>query len=493
MSVESDKNLSISTSTSKDSGATIAVKVYDNLISELRCPGCAYPMRSPIKLCESGHAICHSCLRMLEKCPLCLKSFTEIRSLTLEALTAKAQFKCSNASFGCTVRLQLKLLDKHEERCAYQLGHCFMGKVWDNCKWQGREIDWVDHCEVDHREKVFFGAEVTRTWELKRNNPKSICGYYLFRVFNETFDFYQIFDNLRSKVYWTLVCASNNPNDAKRYSYELELFSPSDDTKLAVQRNPCNSEINAGILQKSAVFGLGELMGFMDNNRILHYRIKILENDLTKRMSTISNRGDARSRFFETDYSQTNIEGSNIIRIPPDNIITRQTNKSTSINGETINTPEIDATSRSSISRDSLNSAPNSKESSPANVPLCDEPNIADEPTKFGSRKSISVTTSNQSEPCSPNRTELRPMISNGHVNDSIDQTIIENNDLKKIFIRSYSIDVKNIDDFLTDEAAKSANSIPKPPRLSLDVEKQNVHEVKALLSENIGNEKSPQ
>lgn len=175
------------------------------------------------------------------------------------------------------MRLQLNLLKKHEDRCAYQLGDCFMGKVWGNCKWHGREIDWIDHCELDHREKVFFGAEVTRAWELKRDQiPKTITAYFIFRVFGETFNFYQIYDKPNHKICWTMVCASKDPNAAKRYSFEIELFSPLDDSKISVQRNPCHGDKDGGILREGqcATFGLGEIMLFMDEHRVSLYFCK---------------------------------------------------------------------------------------------------------------------------------------------------------------------------------------------------------------------------
>lgn len=201
-------------------------------------------------------------------------------------------------------------------------------------------------------------------------------------------------------------------------------------------------------------------------------------------MSTISNRGDARSRFFETDYTQTNIEGGNIIGVPSNNIITRQTNKETWSHKITINIPQS-RTSTNSVNYP--NSALNSKESSP----LVHEANAVDEfnSINFTSRKTITNSNSNQSGSSSPNE---RERISNGHITDSIDETIIENNDLKTIFIRSYNIDVKNIDNFLADKASKSANSIPKPPRLSLEAEKHNICEIQKL-DDNITNGKTQQ
>lgn len=49
----------------------ISVKHYERLIEELKCPGCAYPMKSPVYLCQTGHSVCEQCTRVLLLCPLC--------------------------------------------------------------------------------------------------------------------------------------------------------------------------------------------------------------------------------------------------------------------------------------------------------------------------------------------------------------------------------------------------------------------------------------
>ena len=49
----------------------ISSKHYERLIEELKCPGCAYPMKTPVYLCKTGHSICEQCTRILMLCPLC--------------------------------------------------------------------------------------------------------------------------------------------------------------------------------------------------------------------------------------------------------------------------------------------------------------------------------------------------------------------------------------------------------------------------------------
>lgn len=68
--VQNDKSLCVING-SEVGETMISVKIYDNLIAELRCPSCARPMEAPILLCETGHSVCNRCTKMLAKCPLC--------------------------------------------------------------------------------------------------------------------------------------------------------------------------------------------------------------------------------------------------------------------------------------------------------------------------------------------------------------------------------------------------------------------------------------
>lgn len=51
--------------------ATVSARHYESLIEELRCPGCAGPLKAPVLLCKSGHSVCEQCTRILLMCPLC--------------------------------------------------------------------------------------------------------------------------------------------------------------------------------------------------------------------------------------------------------------------------------------------------------------------------------------------------------------------------------------------------------------------------------------
>lgn len=212
------------------------------------------------------------------------------------------------------------------------------------------------------------------------------------------------------------------------------------------------------------------------------------------RISTL----ESRNRFFQTDFSQTNIEGSNCKKIPSENIITRRSNSSSnssSSKGSQSGTPKnsltpsaVESPNNTQKSSPSLKGSPKSStKSSPiAGLKriLSNSPANVFKPIKFGSRKNISVSSSSPPEPSSPDKSPIKTLTSWEKIinNDSIDKTIIENNDLKKIFVRSYNIDVH--DDFWKGNSASLnyVNIVPKPPRMSLDIEKENPYELQMLM-----------
>ena len=41
--------------------SVISMKHYDNILCDLRCPGCSLPLYVPIMICCAGHSICQKC------------------------------------------------------------------------------------------------------------------------------------------------------------------------------------------------------------------------------------------------------------------------------------------------------------------------------------------------------------------------------------------------------------------------------------------------
>ncbi|XP_050098960.1 uncharacterized protein LOC126579579 [Anopheles aquasalis] len=325
-----------------DAGAgpfTITLKHYDSLVSEVKCPGCAEPMDGAISLCATGHSLCHGCRHKCAQCPLCGAQFTELRNYTLEAIASKVQFPCGNAARGCTVRLPLQLLRWHRERCGYKLIECFMGKVWDGCSWHGCERDWLEHCVRTHSEQVYETPQLDLRWdygaELAPVAPRTtqlqlVVAYYLARAHGEAFNLYQVFDPDSRTVLWTVICATKEPKVAARFAFELELYSTVDSWKLLVQRFPCHSELDPDFLKDGhcAKLPLGEVIRFMATDKVLHYRVRILEVGPSRcqSLATISAPTSAPvpPSPAATDYSCTRIEHVNLKAVPAGNIIIRK-------------------------------------------------------------------------------------------------------------------------------------------------------------------------
>ncbi|XP_055843924.1 uncharacterized protein LOC129910530 isoform X2 [Episyrphus balteatus] len=306
------------TATSTGISGLISVNHYERLIEELKCPGCAYPMKAPIKLCATGHSVCQSCTTVLMVCPLCKEPFIDLRSLTLEALCSKAHFRCSNAAAGCTVRLQIDLLNWHEKQCVWKSMKCFMGRVWGDCTWHGREAHWKDHLESVHGDRVFKTNGADLIWDMN-GKIQSLAGYYVFEVFDEMFNFYQVHD--RDRILFTMTVTSTVRDRKLNFAYEVEMFHKENEALVITQRFPVHSEYDKDILLDGTCVcvALTDLSRFLGQEKILFYRVRINEIKSPKK------KGHKRTfRKHPIDFQQTNIEGNNLKSVPAGVIVTRR-------------------------------------------------------------------------------------------------------------------------------------------------------------------------
>ncbi|XP_055912668.1 uncharacterized protein LOC129946481 isoform X2 [Eupeodes corollae] len=309
----------MATVTSTGLSGVISVNHYERLIEELKCPGCAYPMKAPIKLCATGHSICQNCTTVLMVCPLCKEPFIDLRSLTLEALCSKAHFRCSNAAAGCTVRLQIDLLNWHEKQCIWKSMKCFMGRVWGDCTWHGREAQWKDHLESVHTDRVFKTNGADLVWDMN-GKIQSLAGYYVFEVFDEMFNFYQVHD--RDRILFTMTVTSTVRDRKLNFAYEVEMFHKENEALVITQRFPVHSEYDKDILLDGTCVcvALTDLSRFMGQEKILFYRVRIHEIKSPKK-----NKGFKRTfRKHPIDFQQTKIEGANLKCVPAGVIVTRR-------------------------------------------------------------------------------------------------------------------------------------------------------------------------
>ncbi|XP_017147797.1 uncharacterized protein LOC108159214 isoform X2 [Drosophila miranda] len=296
---------------------TVSARHYEGLIEELRCPGCAGAMKAPILLCKSGHSVCEQCTRILLMCPLCKESFTNSRSLTVEALCAKAHFGCSHAAGGCQVRMPVALLPWHEQQCIYKPMKCFMGRVWGECKWQGREVQWKEHLEEQHAEKLFRSSTSDLVWNMAVRR-KPLTGYYVFQAHDEMFNFYEIYD--KQRILFTMTCTSNRRESKYNYAYEVTLLQPDNEALSMTQKFPVHSEYDRDILMDGTCVSipLNELSRFVDPEKVLHYRVSVLAVKSPRRAKP-----PRQSLPVPIDYEQTKNAGVNGKSVPPNMIITR--------------------------------------------------------------------------------------------------------------------------------------------------------------------------
>uniref|UniRef100_W8BDB3 RING-type E3 ubiquitin transferase n=1 Tax=Ceratitis capitata TaxID=7213 RepID=W8BDB3_CERCA len=309
-------------SLSPEAPKQISVNHYERLIEELKCPGCAYPMKTPILLCKTGHSICQQCTRVLLLCPLCKEPFTNIRSLTVEALCSKAHFRCVNASGGCTVRLQIDLLSWHEKQCIFKPMKCFMGRVWGDCEWSGREAHWKDHLEKEHADKVFTTQTTEMVWNMG-GKQKPLTGYYVFMVYDEMFNFYEVHD--KERILFTMACTSTVKEKKHNYAFEVTIVHQDNEALAITQKYPVHSEYDKDILAEGTCISmpLTDLAKFIDEDRLLHYRVRIVEIK-TPRKSRNSLRSSPHTGIHPTDFQQTQIEGVNLKSVPAEVIVTRK-------------------------------------------------------------------------------------------------------------------------------------------------------------------------
>ncbi|EDX16951.1 EG:100G10.2 [Drosophila simulans] len=296
---------------------TVSARHYEGLIEELRCPGCAGAMKAPILLCKSGHSVCEQCTRILVMCPLCKEPFTTSRSLTVEALCAKAHFRCGHASGGCQVRMPVVLLPWHEQQCMYKPMKCFMGRVWGDCRWQGREVQWKEHLEEEHDDRLFRSSSADLQWNLATRR-KPLTGYYVFQAHDEMFNFYEIHD--RQRVLFTMTCTSNRRDSKYNYAYEVTVLQPDNEALSMTQKFPVHSEYDKDILMEGTCVSipLTELNRFLDQDKVLHYRVSVLAVKSPRRAKP-----PRQSLPQPVDLEQAPNGGVNVKSVPTNMIITR--------------------------------------------------------------------------------------------------------------------------------------------------------------------------
>ncbi|XP_017054833.1 uncharacterized protein LOC108097199 [Drosophila ficusphila] len=437
----------------EEAPATVSARHYEGLIEELRCPGCAGAMKAPILLCKSGHSVCEQCTRILLMCPLCKEAFTSSRSLTVEALCAKAHFRCGHAAGGCQVRMPVVLLPWHEQQCMYKPMKCFMGRVWGDCRWQGREVQWKEHLEEQHADRLFRASSAHLEWNLGTRR-KPLTGYYVFQAHDEMFNFYEIHDHQR--ILFTMTCTSNRRDSKYNYAFEVAMLQPDNEAMSMTQKFPVHSEYDKDILMEGTCVSipLAELSRFLDPDKVLHYRVSVVAVKSPRRAKP-----PRQSLPQPADLEQTANGGGNGKSVPTSMIITRTYKEAIG---------EAAADSRAEAA------APDSEEDAAAGGGGADGSGAPELVRKWGTpqlhfnRKYLRNTLNDSS----PLEDELRPLaadLRNGHGDDKLSQCSNSTSYTKKVSdslrrsFRALKADIVEMRPF-SRKAGKSGSSSPTSP-----------------------------
>uniref|UniRef100_A0A182SKP4 E3 ubiquitin-protein ligase n=1 Tax=Anopheles maculatus TaxID=74869 RepID=A0A182SKP4_9DIPT len=143
-------------------------------------------------------------------------------------------------------------------------------------------------------------------------------------------------------VLWTVICATKESKVSARFAFELELYSPVDSWKLLVQRFPCHSELDPDFLKDGhcSKIPLADALRFMTDDKVLHYRVRVLEVGPSRSQSLMKlSNGTASTSHLPTNYCCKHIENVNLKAVPEGNIICR---KQPSINTDSLSPPDDD-------------------------------------------------------------------------------------------------------------------------------------------------------
>ncbi|XP_057818591.1 E3 ubiquitin-protein ligase DIS1 [Cryptomeria japonica] len=191
----------------------------------LECPVCMNSMYPPIHQCPNGHTLCHVCkARVNNRCPTCRYELGNIRCLALEKVAASLELPCKYQCYGCQEIFPYYSKLKHEAQCPLRPYNCpYAGS---ECKVVGDIPSLVAHLRGDH--KVDFHDGPTFNHRYVKSNPHEVeNATWMLTVFN-CFEQYfclhfEAFQLGTAPVYIAFLRFMGNDNDAKNFSYSLEV------------------------------------------------------------------------------------------------------------------------------------------------------------------------------------------------------------------------------------------------------------------------------
>ncbi|KAI4456217.1 e3 ubiquitin-protein ligase siah2 [Holotrichia oblita] len=133
----------------------------DDILLRLECPICSNFMKTNIKVCTSGHSVCHECEYKLDGCPLCALPFYGARNFALESIGDLLKSLVRSERVDCPLRNELR------------------------CLWKGSQSDVVEHVKDYHSNKMVIDKTLMRVLsyatEFSDMNYLMTCGQ-IFKI-----------------------------------------------------------------------------------------------------------------------------------------------------------------------------------------------------------------------------------------------------------------------------------------------------------------------
>lgn len=108
---------------------------------DLKCPVCFEYLSPPVVQCRSGHNMCLSCKRDIQKCPVCREPFVETTNRMLNRILNLLFSPCLYANKGCNSMFS----EGHKTQfCPYRSVKC------PECPWTNLARDWLMHLDDKH-------------------------------------------------------------------------------------------------------------------------------------------------------------------------------------------------------------------------------------------------------------------------------------------------------------------------------------------------------
>ncbi|KAL5724608.1 RING-type E3 ubiquitin transferase [Ranunculus cassubicifolius] len=191
----------------------------------LECPVCTKSMFPPIHQCPNGHTLCSSCkLRVHNHCPTCRYEMGNIRCLALEKVAESLELPCRYHDLGCLGVFPYYSKLKHEQLCRFRPYNCpYAGS---ECPITGDIPSLVAHLKNDHKVDMHDGCTFNHRY-VKANPQEVENATWMLTVFNcfgQHFCLhFEAFLSGASPVYMAFLRFMGDDNDAKNFSYSLEV------------------------------------------------------------------------------------------------------------------------------------------------------------------------------------------------------------------------------------------------------------------------------